>query len=509
MSRRVALASCALVFITLGGENLASAAQDRSAIEQMVKLNNNALSAYKARRHEAARTLLLDAEMLAETNGLLNTDMAARTYMHLGLVYLNGLKQKEKALRYFAQAFQIRPKLTLTRSLATSNVRVALKEAQRRQKQLLGASSPPPAPSTGKNKEPALAEAEAPPPPPAPSGPASPAEKGEVALDCPVPGEAPPAQEMEVRCQISPGARTERAFLFYRPAGHQEYNAVRMSRDGTAGYVATVPASNVSGRALEFYVEAEAAEGKVAATLGEETRPKVIALREGAPPAGQISMADGPTETPPALTRESGDEDLRVPAGRRGEGRRSAVRRAPGTFFLGVAFGSALGAHGTRPLELHPGKRVSTGLSFGGVHALPEIGIQYDERLAFSIQGRHQYIPPTEGPDTMMLGKPPSMAHAVLARVYYALGAGERAQFNTTLTVGGGSGFRLKVPPVPQAGLPSSDTISGGPLVFGPGLSLFLGLSESLVLASELRVLVGFDNLAGVAEGSLGLQYAF
>ena len=154
---RVALVFCALVSIHLGSESNAHA-QDRSATDQMAMLNRIALRAYKARRYAAARDVLLDAETLAETNGLLNSDIAARTYLHLGLVHLNGFQQKEKAVRYFAHALQIRPKITLTRSLANRQVRLALREAQRRQKQLAGSATPATASgdkdaSTGKDKE--------------------------------------------------------------------------------------------------------------------------------------------------------------------------------------------------------------------------------------------------------------------------------------------------------------------------------------------------------------------
>ena len=78
-----------------------------------------------------------------------------------------------------------------------------------------------------------------------------------------------------------------------------------------------------------------------------------------------------------------------------------------------------------------------------------------------------------------------------------------------TAAIGGGSGFRLKVPPRPEVMLNSSDTVDGGPLVVGPGLALYIALGKSVVVTPAIRVLVGAPKLAGVAEGTLGARYAF
>src|SRR4029453_10037665 len=98
------------------------------------------------------------------------------------------------------------------------------------------------------------------------------------------------------------------------------------------------------------------------------------------------------------------------------------------------------------------------------------------------------------GPDTTVMGPPPRMAHALLAHAMYDLWGGERLQFLGTATLGGGSGFRLKVPPDPAAQLPSSDTIAGGPLVLGPGVALFYNISEQIILTGESRLLLGMGN---------------
>jgi hypothetical protein len=195
--------------------------------------------------------------------------------------------------------------------------------------------------------------------------------------------------------------------------------------------------------------------------------------------------------------------------GRRAEAARAGMRRAPGSYFLGLGVGTGVGAHFTRGLEHHAGTTVSTGAAYGGLlHLMPEIGFQYRDKLAFSLQSRHQYIRAT-GFDPTLSGRPPQAAHALFARAYYELGSTERMQWLGTATLGGGSGFRLKIAPVPVAGLPSSDTIKGGPVVAGPGGTLFVHLNDRMLLATEIRLLVGLHNIAAIAEGSIGLQYGF
>jgi hypothetical protein len=497
----VALAVCVLL-AQVGPRSARAAAADEGTLEQIVMLNRNALASYKARKHDIARGLLLDAEMLAETNGLLQHEMTARTYLHLGIVHLHGLNQRDKGLRYFAQALQISPNIRPTPDVARGNVIRALREAKRRQKQLLAV---PEVASVGKDKESGADEETA----PADSDLSEDEEKPDELLDCPVADVAPPAQELEVHCRASAELRAERAFLFYRAAGQSDYTAVRMARDGKEGYAASVPAHALSGRALEFYVEAEEAEGRVTASNGGEARPRVVTLRRGAPAPVKLALAD--VRGSALLTGGAPPEDL--VAARPGRGGRAAgggIRRAPGDLFLGLGVGAGIGAHLTRTLEHHAGKKVSTGLANGGLmHVMPEVGLQYDDKLAISLQSRHQYIPPSGGPDSTVMGAPPKTAHALFARIYYEVSGGERMQLLGTATVGGGSGFRLKIAPAPVAGLPSSDTITGGPLVLGPGMAAFINLTDSMLLATEVRLLAGFDNFAAMGEASLGLQYAF
>ena len=83
----------------------------------------------------------------------------------------------------------------------------------------------------------------------------------------------------------------------------------------------------------------------------------------------------------------------------------------------------------------------------------------------------------------------------------------ERYQLYDGGVVGGGSGFRFRIDPQQSAALPASDTVRGGPVVFGPVGGIVLPLAERLSVVGELRVLVGAPDLAAMADFNVGLQF--
>ena len=102
---------------------------------------------------------------------------------------------------------------------------------------------------------------------------------------------------------------------------------------------------------------------------------------------------------------------------------------------------------------------------------------------------------------------PAKSAHALSAHFYYNLWEDIQAQLVTTATLGGGSAFRLKVNP--DAVLTASDTVSGGPVVLGPGMAFFYNLSSHVLIAAEVKLLIGMAKWAALLDGTLGVQYTF
>src|SRR4051794_6772050 len=126
-SRLFPLALAALV----AAAPVAARAQDPSAVQKMIDLNRQALTAFGAKDFEGAKSALMDAVVLGKEAGLTNDKMMARTYLHLGVVYVDGLKDRPKGLRYLALALRIRPDIPMTPSLASPTVTAAFDEARK------------------------------------------------------------------------------------------------------------------------------------------------------------------------------------------------------------------------------------------------------------------------------------------------------------------------------------------------------------------------------------------
>ena len=107
-------------------------AQDQQAIvEKLVQMNKKALDDYDTLDWDAAKKTLLDALMTGKKAGLDNHPVMARTYVHLGAVYI-GLKNRDKAIQSFARALEIDAAIQLSKGIATSEVNDAFNEAKRK-----------------------------------------------------------------------------------------------------------------------------------------------------------------------------------------------------------------------------------------------------------------------------------------------------------------------------------------------------------------------------------------
>jgi hypothetical protein len=317
-------------------------------------------------------------------------------------------------------------------------------------------------------------------------------------LACPEPPATPDAA-IELRCAAEPGLRPSRVALFFRAPGTEAFTEVPMTRSRKGWYVGEIPASATGGTLVQYYVEAQAPGNKVAATAGDAVSPNLLLLRTAVAEGG--SDADEPLAS---LEEENPLEGIE-----RERDRASLHRRPAGSWWVGLGLGSGYGWHPDRRLEFVTEKEVSSGYSRAGLlHLGPEVGYQLSEKVSFSLQGRHQFIP-EEGFGDTRSGSPARSAHAVLARGTYFVGDGNLQAFGTA-TVGGGEGFRLVVSPQPAEGVYRHDTIRGGPIILGPGAGLVYHFGGGrLAWALELRALAGLPEFAAVAELSTGAAFAF
>ena len=142
----IAVAAAAVVMLAAG---TASAQDQQATVEKLVQMNKKALDDYDTLDWDAAKKTLLDALMTGKKAGLDNHPVMARTYVHLGAVYI-GLKNRDKAIQSFARAIEIDPAIQLSKGIATSEVNDAFNEAKRKGGGAAGGggggeSSPPPA----------------------------------------------------------------------------------------------------------------------------------------------------------------------------------------------------------------------------------------------------------------------------------------------------------------------------------------------------------------------------
>jgi hypothetical protein len=498
-------------------ESPAQAASEATTLRRMVDLNKRALAAYGAGRHQTARKLLLDALAAGRSAGLESHDMTARTYIHLGVVTMAGLKQRDEGLAHFTQALKIRPAIKLTPKISNPVLETELELLRGALPPGPPAAQPPvaaPAPaepaSAGKPKESSA------PPPKRLARSQSLNEEPDLPVNipqplyCPVPIEGPPAREVNLRCLTQPELRVSRVVAYYRPATGETYVPLPMVRSRKGWYSAVVPARQVTGGSLQFYVEAHGESNAVAVRNGRGDSPNVIVLKEGAPPVGigtlaalqTLAQSNAGVEQSPLEVRE--DELAQI------ERRAQLGRRALGSFWLGLGVGNGLGWHGRRPLERHPRRTVTTGVSPAGLgHIVPELGLQIGERVSLSVQSRHQYLPPSGSGDAEATGSPPRTAHAVMARLQYSLVDLSSFEVLGSLALGGGSALRMKVDPDRDLGLVTSDTVVVGPLVGGLGLGLAYNFNDRVMALAEGRGLAAGWNMGVLVEINAGVQLAF
>src|SRR5262249_28916883 len=144
--------------------------------------NKKALDDYDTLEWDSAKRTLLEALVAGKKAGLDTHPVMARTYVHLGCVYITDLKDRQKGLQSFARAIEIDPTIRIERTMSDSDLEEAVAEAAKQARPLGGAA------------------AAVPPPPPPPEAP-PPKKKGPVMEDESAPkkkgpimeGEAPPA----------------------------------------------------------------------------------------------------------------------------------------------------------------------------------------------------------------------------------------------------------------------------------------------------------------------------
>jgi hypothetical protein len=136
----------AIAIVLMGGT--VAKAEDTATLDKMVQMNKKALDQLKVGQKEAARDALLEAIVVGKKAGLGTHQMMARTYLHLGAVYLTGFGDREKALRQFESAVKIKPSIQITPAVLTPTVQEVFDSAR------TAVGAPPEAKAEPEAKEP-------------------------------------------------------------------------------------------------------------------------------------------------------------------------------------------------------------------------------------------------------------------------------------------------------------------------------------------------------------------
>jgi hypothetical protein len=492
-------------------------AQEPTTVERLVEMNKNALADYDQQEWESAKETLLAALIAGKRSGLESHPVMARTYVHLGAVYITGLKDRKKGLQSFSRALEIDPTIKIAKAMSTPELEEAFAEAGRQGKPRPGGAvtAPPPAAATAppKKKGPVMDDQAT--TPPKRKGLRLEDESAEAdlpvhvsALDCPTPDETQPERSVKLKCAIAPNLSVASVVLLYRRLGSEEFGEVEMKKTPKGWYEGRLPKEVVVGKSVYFYFEGRNEAGKPLVSNGRADSPNVILIREKN--AAEAEAEDAPddardVEENPLEEREGQGPRLylgRVDRSRVGLDTRYGNRK----WWIGLHAGSGFGYAKGDGLETRPDLQKVPGFKPGGGwaglgHLAPELGWQVTPDFALSLEGRLQWIPQDAKYSRFV-------AHGALSGLVRALffTKQSRLRFYGSIMAGGGEGFRFVLYPDdmrPQY----KDTVRGGPYLAGAGTGLYYEISPGVSFITELNGLAGFPIFSVVADLNIGLQF--
>jgi hypothetical protein len=511
-----------------------AAAQEQAAIEKLVQMNKRALDDYDTLEWDAAKKTLLDALVAGKKAGLDNHPVMARTYVHLGAVYITGFKNRDKAIQSFSRALEIDPAIQLSKGIATTEVNDAFAEAKRSKGGGGGGGETAP-PSAKKPRRGPVMEGDQAAAPrakkPARMSTSDDDDSEEKdlpvkiqALDCPNQDEAIIDRSATLRCAVAPNLPVAKVFLMYQEAGKEDYTEQQMTKSPKGWYVGKIPKKAVTGKSVKYYFEGRNAAGKVVVVNGEKGSPNFLLLMEeeaylaakeknqdlGKDVENPLDVAEGPVKQS-SLGHKREDVGLDVRFGKR----KWWIGLGVGSGF-GYAKGDGLEAVNKSPdPEFHRLKgSFEAGGAWAGLGQLePEVGVHVTPNVALSLAGRLQYIP--QDPKYARFASRGALS-ALLKVMYYTKQA--QLRFFGSAIVGGGEGFRFTVKPAAIATDPNDplfkvrdfkDTVRGGPLLAGAGLGLYFEATKRAAIVVEGHALAGFPVFSFIVDGILSLQINF
>jgi hypothetical protein len=510
-----------LVLSTEAGQAAAQSPDD--AVAKITQLNKDAVTAYQAQKIEDARKLLKQALDLADASGLQQHPITARTHIHMGVVLI-ALKQRDLGIKQFKKALEIQATINLTKALVTPEMTDAFNEAKGAAPPAAATTHPattpaattPPAttpPATTSPATPATPPGNPPSPPPAVPAPTAPPPVNPEPTEPAEPGEAPAASPEEpssaiihqpiasgkkgsaisVTVTLEADLKFDKIVLAYRPEGATDFLGREMKELAEGRYGAEIPTTATLGETVDYYVEADDADGNAVATKGTVESPLVINL--GGAKA--------------AVHKEEGEEE--------------EDDEPDHKYFVGLMLGSGFG-YATGPGDLNRNVSISPpGIAPATLlQVAPEFGYWLTSKLMLSLQLRYQYVTGTVelvDPSNSQVHKPANYAFAVFAKATWELGDDE-GSWHPFFSLAAGGGYIRHVVTLHPTQSPKLcgakgdqacvDTIQGGPILVGPGGGVFYDLTDNISLVGQANTVIGFwDNFTFNVDLNIGVAVGF
>jgi hypothetical protein len=474
----VALALVVSILATLPAR-AAMAAEDPKVIAKVTELNKKALESYESADLDKAKQYLKQALEICETSGLEKHAITARTYIHIGVVLVGGLKQKDLGIKQFRKALEIQPDIQVTRNVATPDVLEAFNEA-----------------AAGAGGGDAGGD----------SGAAGGGDEGDDAKPA---GRASAATGLihtpvtrakagaPILIAVKLGANltaAKKVVLSYRGAGEDDFTAKDMARAAGGRYAGQIPGSVVRGKSVAYFVEAQDDEGTVLGAAGGESKPITVALGGGKKKCPEPAEGEEAAEC---------DED----EGEGGGGGPSLFISLGGGMGVGYATGFS---DRTNTLKVTPGFAASS-----VAQLVPEVGYFVSPDMRLSLQARIQIV---AGPNELSVdGKslaPHKMAVAALARASWFFGTAGGLRPYLSAALGGGQISHVvlfqKAKVCGKDGTTSCiDSVTAGPIFVGGGAGLTYDFTDNVGMLVEVNPLLGFTKFTFHLDFNAGLALRF
>jgi len=461
-----AIVGCLLAVAVLAASPRARAQEDSPAVEKIVKLNKKAVDEYQNLNFDKARKILEDALEACSRAGLDNHPVTARTHVHLGVVLLAGLKQKDAAIDEFKKAAAIQSDVKLDTALATPEIQEVFDQA------VAGGKSGGDSSGGG-------------------------AAASEDAITHEPITRATQGKAIPINATLDSSVKAKKVVLAFSADGSDDFGEREMKEESPGNWMAQIPSSATQGAKVSYYIEVIGDDDSVAARKGSAASPLVVSLR--GPGGASLRPVRKKTAEPPPKPKSEGP-----------------------SLFLALGLGSGFGwTTGTG--EVNGMDHVNpAGFAWARLGQIsPQIGYFVSPNLLVSAQLRFQLVTGatayhstnTTECGTSMVCNPATYAVAGFGRVDYLIDAGDLHPFVGGLLGGGTIRHITSFPSEPHCGSSGNqtcvDTVAAGPIFVGGSAGLLYNVSSAFALMAQANAELGFSKFTFNLDLNVGFALEF